>query len=111
MIGESVHRETAIEIRQIVESAPCIARASWLLTMYLGPDNILLALDVQFRLNISGNEITSAIKHIENKIRSRFSMIKRIFIETIHFQKAARMSGDIPSQLNTSEPSSTNGCN
>lgn len=81
LIGEGVDRETARAIRQLVQDDDSVAAAAQPLTMYFGPDDILLALDVEFRKGVSGSEIVAAINRIEGNIRARFKAVKRIYIE------------------------------
>ncbi len=49
--------------------------------MYLGPDEILLTLDVGFERDSTADEIVGAIANIEHDIRLRYPKIARIYIE------------------------------
>ena len=51
--------------------------------MYIGPDEVLLALDVEFRAELSAEEIAQAVRDIERSIRDRFARVRRIYIEAI----------------------------
>ena len=42
------------------------------LTMHLGPEDILLNLDVQFRGELSGEEIMESVDRLERGIRSKY---------------------------------------
>ena len=53
-----------------------------ILTMYFGPDTVLLAMDLRFRKNLSGREMEESVKRMESKIRLRHDKIKHIFIES-----------------------------
>ena len=57
-----------------------IALAS-LLTMHLGPYDLLLNMDVIFREDLTGNQTVAAIKRIERAIQENHPDVKRIFIE------------------------------
>ncbi|MGN6703340.1 MAG: cation diffusion facilitator family transporter [Burkholderiaceae bacterium] len=82
LIGEGVNSAISKEIRTLVGADPAVAAAAYPLTMYFGPNNVLLTLDVTFVADISGVEIAKAVQRIENEIRSRYPVIKRIFLET-----------------------------
>jgi len=51
------------------------------LSMYLGPDEILLTLDVNFERDSSADEIVAAVADIEHDIRLSYPTINRIYIE------------------------------
>jgi cation diffusion facilitator family transporter len=88
LIGEGVRPETAARIREIALSQPAVQGADRPVTMYLGPDNVLLALDVQFRERCSAREVASTVGAIERQVRGQFPRIRRIYIE-------ARSIGDV----------------
>ncbi|PMS33432.1 cation diffusion facilitator family transporter [Trinickia symbiotica] len=92
LLGEGVELEIARAIRKLVQEDHAVASAAQPLTMYFGPDDILLTLDVSFKPGTSGKEIAVAIERIESSIQSRFPNIKRIYIEAR--QVAAAASGE-----------------
>lgn len=81
LVGEAVDAGMANDIRKIAQNEKAVYRAGWPLTMYLGPDDVLLALDAEFNDGVSAEEISSAINRIEAAIRTRFCEIGRIYIE------------------------------
>lgn len=82
LIGEGADRETLDDIRRLVQADPAVEGAKRILTMYFGPDTVLLAMDLRFRKNLSGRETEESVKRIEAKIRLRHEKIKHIFIES-----------------------------
>ncbi len=81
LIGEGVAPETARAIRDLAVCNPRVRDATAPLTMYLGPDEILLALDVEFERDATTDEIVSAVANIERDIRNRYPKITRTYIE------------------------------
>jgi divalent metal cation (Fe/Co/Zn/Cd) transporter len=69
------------DIRRLVESDPAVVRARKPLSMYFGPDQILVALDVQFRPGLSSQELEKAVDRIEAAIRGLLPEVKHIFLE------------------------------
>jgi hypothetical protein len=51
------------------------------LSMYLGPDEILVTLDVDFKRDSTADQIVAAVSNIEREIRLRYPKITRIYIE------------------------------
>ncbi len=89
LVGESADGESVASIREIVEADPAVARAGQPLTMHLGPEEVLLNLDVRFHEELSTEEIGVAVARLEAAIREKHAEIKRIFIE-VDFLSAAR---------------------
>ena len=81
LVGEAVDADMAREIRDIAEREDAIYRAGWPLTMFLGPDDVLLALDAEFRDGVPAEDMARAVDRVEHAIRVRFPEIGRIYIE------------------------------
>jgi cation diffusion facilitator family transporter len=82
LVGEAVAADVAQEIRAIAQGEPSVHRAGWPLTMYLGPDDVLLALDAEFNAGVPAEEVSRAVNRIEDAVRKRFPEIGRIYIES-----------------------------
>lgn len=89
LVGEGVDHDMARAIRQMAQDDHAVASAAHPLTMYFGPDEVLVTLDVKFRSGISGRDVAAAVDRIERSIRERFRSVKRIYIEANTFAVAA----------------------
>jgi len=81
LIGESVFPETKAAIQALLQSDPRIAVTNEILTMHLGPDDVLLNLSVDFRDALSSAEVEDAISELESTIKAKFPVVRRVFIE------------------------------
>jgi cation diffusion facilitator family transporter len=81
LIGEGADPALIAGIREIVEADEGVAHCGPPLTMHLGPEDILLNLDVQFREDLTAEAIIETVDRLEHRIRSRYREIRRIFIE------------------------------
>lgn len=88
LVGEGVDRATEREIRNLARQDELVDAVSRPLTMYLGPQNALLTLDVQFRGTASAAEVADAIERMKERIRVRFPDLKRIYVEAESHQSA-----------------------
>ncbi|MGH8259263.1 MAG: cation diffusion facilitator family transporter [Steroidobacteraceae bacterium] len=88
LIGESASPEIVASIREIVAADPAIRAARAPLTMHLGPLDVLLNLDVEFEPGITAREQVAAVTRIEDAIRRRHPVIRRIFIEARRLSEA-----------------------
>jgi len=81
LLGESASPAIVADICRIVARDPRISVVRAPLTMQLGPNDILLNLDVEFRQGISARDHVQAIRDIEDEVRRQHPSIRRIFIE------------------------------
>jgi cation diffusion facilitator family transporter len=81
LIGEGMDKQTLEKIRRLAESDRGVVRVGGPLTMYFGPESIMLALDVEFENKFSSAEVTATVDRLEKSIRTAYPRIKRIFIE------------------------------
>jgi cation diffusion facilitator family transporter len=81
LVGEGVQRETATAIQELAVAQPGVQRASRPLSMYVGADEVLLALDVEFESGLPARLIATTVDELEAEIRRRYPRIKRIYIE------------------------------
>jgi cation diffusion facilitator family transporter len=82
LVGEPLDPETLKNIKRLAESDPRVEEVKNALTMYFGPHTILLAMDLQFRKDLSAAEVEESIDRLEETIRQHYPDIKHIFIES-----------------------------
>jgi cation diffusion facilitator family transporter len=80
LIGESASRQVRSEIRAAVLSHPNVESIGRLLTMHMGPNDIVVNLDVDFT-DISGRDVEAAIDEIEASVRTVVPQVTQIFVE------------------------------
>ena len=81
LIGEGIRPDTAAAIRELLRRHPLVRSVGPLLSMYIGPEQVLLTLDVEFDPKASAASISKAVRSLEQEIRARFDKITRIYIE------------------------------
>ena len=82
LVGEGMHAHELREIERIVEADPQVEECGRILTLYLGPNDILITLDATFTQGSTRDEIDAAIDRIERGIVTAFPKARRIFIES-----------------------------
>lgn len=81
LIGEAVLPETDAALREIAKETYGVERLNELLTMHMGPNDVLLNLSLDFRNDLKAGEIEAVITDLENRVTARFPEITRIFVE------------------------------
>ena len=81
LVGESAAPEVTASIERIVEEDPDIEAVVRVMTMQMGPQTIILNLDLMFDSSLSAQAIERAIDRLEHVIRTEHEQVKYIFIE------------------------------
>ena len=79
IIGEAVDEETARGIRALVEAEPHVEKMLKAMTIYIGPHDIMLTLELLYAKGVSTVEIGQAIRRVEKDVRAKYPDITRIF--------------------------------
>ena len=80
LIGEGLRPETAGTIRRIALEQPAVRDAGQVLSMYVGPDDVLVTLELDFHDGTAAADAGAAIVAVEREVHERFPMIRRLFI-------------------------------
>lgn len=86
LIGESAEVKLVEDVNRIVLDDKMVKDTTCPLSMHFGPEEILLALDVQFKKENPG-DVEAAIERLEKNIRAAHPEVKRIFIEARVFEE------------------------
>jgi cation diffusion facilitator family transporter len=97
LIGEGIRPETARAIRSLALEQPKVRDVGRILSMYIGPDDVLVTMDLDFEDATEAADAAAAIAAIERQVRDRYPMIKRLFIE----------AGTAPARERWSRPDAT----
>lgn len=81
LIGEAVDRETIKGIHAIAEAEQSVEKMLNALTLYFGPHEVLLTLELEFVKNVSATELRAAIRRIEKNVCEKYPDITRVFYE------------------------------
>lgn len=82
LLGEGVTSDELKDIRQRVESDPVVEKAGDILTMYMGPDDLLVNMGACFIAGTRAEEMHEAIRRIETDLHSAYPQTNRVYIES-----------------------------
>jgi cation diffusion facilitator family transporter len=81
IIGESADVPMIRGIRRLVKEDPAVVEIRRLLTMHLGPRNVLVAIELSFRPELSTADVRETVGRLERKIGQAYPIVGQIFIE------------------------------
>lgn len=81
LVGEAAGRDVRSAIRAAAASVAGVERVDRLLTMHLGPDEILVNMDLVVEAGLSEAESEGVVERVEEEIRRLVPQATRVFIE------------------------------
>ncbi|MEO3746891.1 cation diffusion facilitator family transporter [Plantactinospora sp. B5E13] len=84
LVGQAVPPRVHREIHQELAGLPTVERVHTLFTMYLGPDEILVAAKVDFRDEATGAEIEAEADRAEQRLVARYPAVSYVFLDPTH---------------------------
>jgi cation diffusion facilitator family transporter len=82
LVGESMGPDATRRIRGIFENDPDIQTVDKLMSMQLGPDEVLLTAAVQFKRGMRIDEVEGAIARLERSVAAVYPQIQHIYFES-----------------------------
>ena len=83
LMGETASPEVLRDVVALVVDDPNIKRVEDPLSMFLGPEEIVLVLYAEFPDNVSIEHISTTIKRTRQRIKEKYPYFKRIFIQPL----------------------------
>lgn len=89
LVDESGTQALLDDVRRIALAEASVLKVGDALSMQLGPEQVLLNLDVEFAPEIESEALPAAIQRLEKRIRSAHPEITRIFVEVSRLEGLA----------------------
>lgn len=81
LIGEAASRSDRAGVMAAVLALPQVTGVGRLLTMHMGPQRILVNIEVDFQNDLDGEDVEQAIDSVESAIRAALPNADNIFVE------------------------------
>ena len=92
LVGTGVDAVTLANLERIAREQPQVREIRSPLTMYLGPNDVILALDVDFADDLTSVQVAIAVERLQDAIRVEHPEVQRIFIEAKNLVPATEKS-------------------
>lgn len=90
LIGEGLTVKETARLRSIVDRTPGVTACGKILTVYLGPKSLEIAIDVDFADGLDEQDVMRTTDTIESRIRASFPEADRITIESQSAEDVAK---------------------
>lgn len=90
LIGEGLAPKELRQIRDLACAQPGIESVGYPMTMYFGPENVLLTMNIRFNEHLDRDGIEHAIDSVETSVRSAFPKMRHIYLEAESLRKGTR---------------------
>jgi cation diffusion facilitator family transporter len=94
LTGEASLPEVVDSIRELAAAEAHIESVNELLTMHMGPSDVLLTMSVDVSNNLPAGEVERLVSRLEGAIKERHDDITRIFIEVQEGVEAQGLGGE-----------------
>ena len=81
LIGEAADPAVRLEAVQVLSEEPGILGIKEILTMQLGPSNVLVAVRLQFEASLTATEIEQLCTRVETAMRERVPALTQVFLD------------------------------
>jgi cation diffusion facilitator family transporter len=90
LTGEAASHEVRVGINRIARAEPGVSGLNQARTMHFGPNEVFVALSLDFDDGVSAGEVERIVTRIERKLRDAYPEIGQVFIEAQSFDADRR---------------------
>lgn len=81
LIGEPASPEVQAKVLAIAQQDPAVQRANGVLTVHLGPQEIVAGLSIEFEDHLTAPEIEGCVERLESLLKKEMPEITRLFVK------------------------------
>lgn len=104
LVGEGASPEVLQGLEALAGQDAAVTKLRTPLTMYLGPADAILALDIAFHDHLTAVEIEQAVERLQTAIKAKYPEFQRVFIEASSLNGHQRQKAPTPAPGQASSP-------
>ncbi|MDR7033387.1 cation diffusion facilitator family transporter [Mesorhizobium sp. BE184] len=81
LMGEPASPEVQAKVMDIVQNDPAVQRANGVLTVHIGPTEIVAGLSIEFEDHLTAPEIEACVERLEEELRREMPEITNLFVK------------------------------
>jgi cation diffusion facilitator family transporter len=82
LVGEGMEKRTLAQLRAMVQAETAVERVEKLTTLYLGPEDVMLAIELSFRAGTTISDIRATLKRLKRAIQDEYPRVRRIYLDS-----------------------------
>ena len=90
LTGEAASHDTRLGINRIARATPGVVGLNQAMTMHFGPNDVFVALSLDFEDSLPASEVERTVTHIERTVKANHPDVTRVFIEAQSFDADRR---------------------
>ncbi|MGN6535738.1 MAG: cation diffusion facilitator family transporter [Mesorhizobium sp.] len=81
LLGEPASREVQAKVLAIAQQDAAVQRANGLVSVHIGPEEIIAGLSVEFEDHVAAPEIEACVERIEARLKAEVPTVKSLFVK------------------------------
>jgi cation diffusion facilitator family transporter len=81
LVGEAARAPLVEGVRSLAEEDKAVVDVVRMLTMHVGPEDVLVNLDLRFQRDLDAVEVAAAVTRLEGRIKTTFPQVRYLFME------------------------------
>jgi cation diffusion facilitator family transporter len=81
LLGEPASSEVQKKVLEIVQQDPAVQRANGILSVHIGPEEIVAGLSIEFEDDLTAPDIEACVERLEARLRKEMPQISRLFVK------------------------------
>ncbi|TGP51549.1 cation transporter [bacterium M00.F.Ca.ET.230.01.1.1] len=81
LLGEPASPEVQKKVLAIVQQDPAVQRANGILSVHVGPEEIVAGLSIEFEDHLTAPEIEACVERLEARLKKEMPQISRLFVK------------------------------
>jgi cation diffusion facilitator family transporter len=82
LVGEGMEKRTLAQLRAMVQAEAAVERVEKLTTLYLGPEDVMLAIELSFRAGTTISDIRATLTRLKRAIQDEYPRVRRIYLDS-----------------------------
>ena len=82
LVGEGMEKRTLERLRALVQREPAVEQVAKLTTLYLGPEDVMLAIELRFRAGTTIDDIRATLARLKRAIQDAYPRVRRIYLDS-----------------------------